>query len=102
MAVSKDVREVQKLLGQLSEKLGTLSEDASDEVMDVSAKWFGDLKERATESMDMARTKSHEAMERARKAGTKADEYVHENPWQVIAGAAAIGAVIGYMFSNRR
>ena len=41
------------------------------------------------------------AMERGTAAAKAADEYVHENPWALIAGAAAVGFLIGLMVSDR-
>ena len=41
------------------------------------------------------------AMERGTAAARAADEYVHENPWALIAGAAAVGFLIGLMVSDR-
>lgn len=35
------------------------------------------------------------AYERTAAAAHATDEYVHENPWQLIVGAAVVGVVIG-------
>jgi ElaB/YqjD/DUF883 family membrane-anchored ribosome-binding protein len=37
----------------------------------------------------------------AESAAGKADDYVHENPWQVVAVAAAVGVVLGVLISRR-
>ena len=37
----------------------------------------------------------YSAMRRARRTIRRADEYVHENPWQTSAGAAATGILVG-------
>lgn len=42
-----------------------------------------------------------QAMERGTAAAKAADEYVHENPWPLIAGAAAAGFILGLLFSGR-
>ena len=48
----------------------------------------------------------YSAMRRARAGIRRADEYVHENPWQSIAigagVAALIGIAIGVMLADRR
>jgi ElaB/YqjD/DUF883 family membrane-anchored ribosome-binding protein len=38
----------------------------------------------------------------ARHYGRRTDGYVHENPWQVVGIAAAIGLVVGILASRRR
>jgi ElaB/YqjD/DUF883 family membrane-anchored ribosome-binding protein len=50
-------------------------------------------KERLSELQDVA-------VERTTAAAKATDEYVHENPWQVIGVAAGVGVVIGLMLSN--
>ncbi len=42
------------------------------------------------------------ATKAAREFGRQADEYVHENPWVVIAAVAVVGCAIGYLLSSRR
>ena len=42
-----------------------------------------------------------EAVDRAKAAARVTDDYVHDNPWQAIGVAAAIGLVIGLMLNRR-
>ncbi len=42
-----------------------------------------------------------EAVDRAKAAARATDDYVHENPWQAIGVAAAIGLVVGLMLNRR-
>lgn len=102
MAVSKQTREIRKLLDELSEKLGELGEDASSELMEGSEEWLSDLKDKAVHGWQAARQRSQAALDLAKERGRQADKYAHENPWQVIAGAAAIGAMIGYLMASKR
>ena len=60
---------------------------------------------RAAESLEQARARL-EALEddvkaSAKKAATDADRYVHENPWQSIGVAAAVGFLVGLLVSRR-
>jgi ElaB/YqjD/DUF883 family membrane-anchored ribosome-binding protein len=50
-------------------------------------------KERLSEMQEVA-------VERATATAKATDEYVHENPWQVIGVATGVGIVIGLMLSN--
>ena len=40
------------------------------------------------------------AVEKTAAAAKVTDEYVHENPWPLIAGAAVVGFVLGLMVRN--
>ena len=40
-------------------------------------------------------------MDRAKDAAKATDDYVHENPWQAIGIAAAVGLVAGLLMSRR-
>ena len=42
------------------------------------------------------------AVERATDAARATDDYVHENPWQVIAIAAGVGVLVGLVLNSRR
>src|SRR5688572_23650486 len=42
------------------------------------------------------------AMEKGAAAARATDEYVHENPWPLIAGAALVGFLAGLMVSHGR
>lgn len=62
-------------------------------------------RERAAESVARARARIHTLEEqlkvRASAAATQADHYVHENPWQSIAVAAGVGAIVGILLARR-
>lgn len=103
MATKKELREIRTLMGELGERLASLGNEAQEELMEDSADLVEAIKGRALRGWETAREKGQMAAERAREAGRKADEYVHENPWQTAAGAAALGAVLGFLIgSNRR
>ena len=42
-----------------------------------------------------------EAVDRAKDAARATDDYVHDNPWQAIGIAAAIGVLVGLLMSRR-
>lgn len=41
-------------------------------------------------------------VEKAREFATDVDKHVHHNPWQYIAGTAAVGLLLGYMLGRNR
>ena len=71
--------------------------DASDRVRDA--------RKRATESVGHARERLEaletEVRERATAAAGEADRFVHDNPWQMIAVAAGVGALVGILLGRR-
>jgi len=62
-------------------------------------------RQRAAESVAHARDRLHaleaQARERVTAAAHEADHYVHENPWQSIAIAAGVGALVGILLARR-
>ena len=42
-----------------------------------------------------------EAIDNAKAAARVTDDYVHDNPWQAIGVAAAVGFVVGLMMNRR-
>jgi ElaB/YqjD/DUF883 family membrane-anchored ribosome-binding protein len=64
-----------------------------------------DLRSQAEARLLTAKLKLQElqgqAVERAKDAARATDDYVHENPWQAIGVAAAIGMIAGLLISRR-
>jgi ElaB/YqjD/DUF883 family membrane-anchored ribosome-binding protein len=62
-------------------------------------------RKRAAESLAHARARlqalEQQAKERVTAAVHEADHYVHENPWQSIAVAAGVGALVGFLLARR-
>ena len=62
------------------------------------------VRARAEESLKAARVRIAEfqdvALAKARAAGQATDEYVHANPWQVIAIGAVAGLVLGFVLTR--
>jgi ElaB/YqjD/DUF883 family membrane-anchored ribosome-binding protein len=63
------------------------------------------LRSRLRERLDTAKAQLGVAQEEIRNRTSRAVEvtntYVHENPWQVAGGAAAIGLALGVLMSRR-
>ena len=64
-----------------------------------------DLRSQAEARLLTAKLKLQElqgqAVDRAKDAARVTDDYVHENPWQAIGIAAAVGLVAGLLISRR-
>lgn len=64
-----------------------------------------DLRSQAEARLLSAKLKLQElqgqAVDRAKDAARATDDYVHENPWQAIGVAAAIGMIAGLLISRR-
>jgi ElaB/YqjD/DUF883 family membrane-anchored ribosome-binding protein len=82
--------------------------DAED-LMHATANQAGEkvtaARARAQESLRAAKEELRRleeiAEDRARAAVKATDEYVHQNPWQSVGIAAAIGVVIGMLIGRR-
>jgi ElaB/YqjD/DUF883 family membrane-anchored ribosome-binding protein len=64
-----------------------------------------DLRSQAESRLLTAKLKLQElqgqAVDRAKDAAKVTDDYVHENPWQAIGIAAAVGLVAGLLMNRR-
>ena len=64
-----------------------------------------DLRSQAEARLLSAKLKLQElqgqAVDRAKDAARVTDDYVHENPWQAIGVAAAVGFVAGLLMNRR-
>ena len=90
----------------------SLSMDKND-LKDKTQEWQGDAREAAQDLRSKAQNKAREfqekaqewqrrASETARNAASAADDYVHENPWTVIAPVAIGFFALGFLLGRSR
>jgi ElaB/YqjD/DUF883 family membrane-anchored ribosome-binding protein len=91
---AKDVRnqlsEAEFMLGQVGKETG---EKASNLLSQVESKLRA--------AMDAVQGLQDDALDRAKAAGRVADDYVSDNPWQVVGVAAALGFLVGAFVGRR-
>lgn len=93
---------------KLIEDLHTMIRDA-EILLKATATQTGEkiqeARARAEESMQTAKARladvEDEALKRARALAQEADEYVRDNPWQVVGMAAGVGLVLGLLIGRR-
>ena len=93
---------------KLMEDLKVVVADA-EELLKATANQTGEriaaARTRAEESLRAARVRLAEAqaslVKQVRVAAKTTDDYVHENPWQAVGIAAAVGLVLGALISRR-
>ena len=84
----------------------TLLSETLEEVLRSSAdQKYVELKARAEKALDDVKKRVSQASDsyyyRAKQAVYRADDYVHEKPWQGIGVGAAVGLVLGLLLARR-
>jgi ElaB/YqjD/DUF883 family membrane-anchored ribosome-binding protein len=93
---------------KLMEDLKVVVADA-EELLKATASQTGEriaaARIKAGESLQVAKARLSEAhasaVEKVKVAAKTTDDYVHENPWQSVGIAAALGLVLGALISRR-
>lgn len=88
----------QKLVGDSEALLRALASVPGEKTAAVRA----GIEDRLESTRQRLRDLQGAAMERTGAAMKATDEYVHENPWPLIAAAAGIGVVIGLLLASDR
>lgn len=86
-----------QLMSDIEELLRVTAGQAGDDAAEVRNRIQSQLhatREQLVELQDVAIAK-------AKAAGHATDEFVHENPWQSIGIASAIGLVVGLLITRR-
>ncbi|GEM_PF-2923045 len=95
-------QEIKDELRQETQRYADTAKDyvrsASNKVEEATEK----AKEKGQELMERFNEKEQKAKEQMQKAAKQADEYAHQNPWSLIAGAALIGFFMGMLVKNDR
>lgn len=87
----------------------TLLTDTLEEILsssgDPADQKYIELKLRAEQALHEVQTRVSQASDsyyyRAKQAVYRADDYVHEKPWQGIGVGAAVGLVLGLLLARR-
>lgn len=74
--------------------------EVANEMKQEVGKYVDTAKERLEKFGEDVKEQGKMAREGLDKARKYANDYVHENPWQVIGIAAAVGAVVGLLVSG--
>jgi ElaB/YqjD/DUF883 family membrane-anchored ribosome-binding protein len=93
----KIAQDVKAVIADAEELLRATASEAGERAAQTRA--------RIQESLQQAKAKLGEAEElirdRSREAARYTDEYVHENPWQAVGVAAAVGLLLGLLLTRR-
>ena len=106
--VANEVTADQVTKEKLMEDLRVVVVDA-EELLKATANQTGEriaaARTKAGESLQAAKIRLAEAqasvVDKVKVAAKTTDDYVHENPWQSVGIAAAVGLVIGALISRR-
>jgi ElaB/YqjD/DUF883 family membrane-anchored ribosome-binding protein len=101
MARKKLLEDVNLVLADSEELLKAMASAGGEKAQALR----GDLGRKLAEARERLDEIEEIALARTREAAKQADEYVHENPWQSLAMAAGLAAIVGIVVGlilNRR
>ena len=94
----------EKLVDDFAEML-TEAEDLMKRAASETGDRAKDLRSQVEAKLLAAKSRLQEmqgdALDSAKAAARVTDDYVHDNPWQAIGAAAAVGFVIGLLMNRR-
>jgi ElaB/YqjD/DUF883 family membrane-anchored ribosome-binding protein len=88
----------------ISNDMGQLAEDARAlmaATADVAGEKVGEARKRLAAALDRGKEIYGRVREKAVEGAKAADEAVHEHPYQAIAIALGVGAILGYLVARR-
>lgn len=88
---------MEKAVSDLRDLLSNAELDKIPEVHQLRKR----LDEGLSDIQESALDAVHEARHQARKAVRVADNYVRDEPWNVVGGALAAGVVLGFLLGRR-
>ncbi|HXU52158.1 MAG TPA: DUF883 family protein [Casimicrobiaceae bacterium] len=85
------------VLSEAEDMLKKASQETGDRARDLRAQVEAKLLAAKLRLQEM----QGDAVDRARDAARATDDYVHDNPWQAVGAAAAVGFVVGMLMTRR-
>lgn len=98
----KELKALQKQVATLTRQLQELGATAMHEMGDDADEYLETGKEYAADMMDLLRDKAAETKRKVTDASRRADDYAHDNPWQLIGGAVALGILFGVLLGKSK
>jgi ElaB/YqjD/DUF883 family membrane-anchored ribosome-binding protein len=98
----KELKALQKQVASLTRQLQELGATAMHEMGDDTDDYINAGKEYAGDVMDQFRDKAAETKRKVQEATQRADAYAHDNPWQLIGGAVALGVLMGVLLTKSK
>jgi ElaB/YqjD/DUF883 family membrane-anchored ribosome-binding protein len=97
LPTDKLVADLKALIADAEELLKLGAGQAGDEAVKLRER----LQARLSASRDRLIDVQDATIEKAKAAGRRADDYVHQNPWSSIGLAAAVGVLVGVLIGRR-
>lgn len=88
-----------------SEEIGTLTEDAHallNATAEVGGEKIKEARRRLAAALERAKELAGRAREKVVQGAKATDESIHKHPYQAMAVAFGVGALVGYLISARR
>jgi ElaB/YqjD/DUF883 family membrane-anchored ribosome-binding protein len=91
------VQDLKTVMSDLDALVSGGAKEASGEMRELQNK----LRAKISLAQQKLLDAEHTVRYRVREAARSTDDYVHDNPWQSIGMAAAVGVLIGLLISRR-
>lgn len=91
------VKDFSDVLAEAETLLKQASKETGDKATDLRTQVEAKLRSAKMRLQDL----QDDALDSAKAAARVTDDYVHDNPWQAIGVAAAIGFLVGLVISRR-
>jgi ElaB/YqjD/DUF883 family membrane-anchored ribosome-binding protein len=88
-----------------SQDIGTLAEDASAlmaATADVAGEKVGEARQRLAAALERGKEIAGKLRDKAVAGAKVTDQTIRENPYQAIAIAVGVGAILGFLLARRR
>ncbi len=95
--MNKETQAIKNDMGQLAEDARALMTATAD----VAGEKVGEARERLAAALERGKEIYGRVREKAVEGAKAADEAVHEHPYQAIAIAVGVGALLGYLLARR-
>lgn len=98
----KELKQLQKQVAALTRQLEELGTTAMQEMGNDADDYLEAGQEYTEEMLSQLRDKTSQAKKKLGDAARATDEYAHDNPWQLIGGAVALGVLMGVLLSKSK
>ena len=100
--VNTEIEGIKEQIEVLTDRLEKLNSTGKEQVAQDIRRYIDSSREYIGQTVDSLKEHGKEAKDTMGRGARTTDRYVHDNPWAVVLGAAAVGMIIGMFSRNHR
>lgn len=96
----RELKELRAQVKELTSRIAELSGDVLEEAEEAGEDYWNRMRDTMRDVREQWGERARFAREQGKEGWKRTDRYAHDHPWQLVAGAAAVGVLLGMLMKR--